>query len=196
MPLEDDAMPEATDGLRLRFVAEVDLTLDDHAAISDLLVASFPEHADTFRAASWYGARPDHRLWIEDSPGAIAAHLDLERRLIGVGGRDVLVAGVGEAATHPKWRGKGLGRRLMAELRRVVSTETEAPAEFGYLGCREEVVGFYERVGWHRIYRKVREINPDSREWTTSESPTLIMPAAKPFSAWPEGEINLRGTWW
>ena len=194
MPL-DGAMPAATEGLRLRFVAEADLSADDHAAISALLVAAFPEHAEIFRAASWYGARPDHRLWLEGPDGAPVAHLDFERRLVGIDDREVLVAGVGEVATHPDRQGRGLGRRLMAELRRVLTTKT--PTDFGYLGCREEVVGFYERVGWHRINQKTREIDPKSGEWTVSEEPTLILPATAPLSAWPrEGAINLRGMWW
>ena len=191
----DDTMPAAPDGLRLRFVAETELSTDDHAAISALLVAAFPEHADAFRTASWYGGRPDHRLWLEDLDGTLMAHLDFERRLIGVGDREVLVAGVGEVATHPRRQGRGLGRWLMAELRRVLTAET--PVGFGYLGCREEVVGFYERVGWHRIYQKTQEIDPGSREWTVSEGPTLILPAIAPLSAWPrEGTIDLRGMWW
>lgn len=185
----------ATDGLRLRFVAEAELSAEDHAAVSALLVAAFPEHADAFRTASWYGGRPDHRLWLEDSDSVLVAHLDFERRFIGVGDREVLVAGVGEVATHPEQQGKGLGRWLMAELRRVLTTET--PVGFGYVGCREEVVGFYERAGWHRIDQRTREIDPGSREWTVSEGPNLILPATAPLAAWPcEGTIHLRGMWW
>ena len=190
----DDTTP-TTDGLLLRFAAEEELSADDHAGISALLVAAFPEHADAFSTASWYGARPDHRLWLEDSDGAPVAHLDFERRIIGVGDREVLVAGVGEVATHPDRQGRGLGRLLMAELRRALTAET--PVDFGYLGCREEVIGFYERVGWYRIHQKTREIDPRSGEWTVSEGPTLILPATAPLSAWPrEGTIDLRGMWW
>lgn len=138
-------MPATTSKLRLRFVAEADLSANDHAVIPALLVSAFPEYAGTFCAASWYGGRPDHRLWLEETDGTLVAHLDFERRVIGVGNREVLVASVGEVATHPAQQGRGLGRRLMAELRRVLTTET--PADFGYLGCREEVIGFYERVG-------------------------------------------------
>ena len=84
---------------------------------------------------------------------------------------------------------------MMAELRRVLTTD--APVDFGYLGCREEIVGYYERVGWHRIDQKTREIDPVSREWTVSGGPTLILPATSPSSAWPrEGTIYLRGMRW
>lgn len=55
-------MPATTSKLRLRFVAEADLSANDQAVISALLVSAFPEYAGTFCAASWYGGRPDHRL--------------------------------------------------------------------------------------------------------------------------------------
>lgn len=58
-------MPATTSKLRLRFVAEADLSANDHAVISALLVSAFPEYAGTFCAASWYGGRPDHRLWLK-----------------------------------------------------------------------------------------------------------------------------------
>lgn len=191
----DNAVLAGTDGLRIRLVAEMELSAGDHTAVSTLLVATFPEHAETFHAASWYGGRPDHRLWLEDSDGTLVAHLDFERRLISVGDEDILVAGVGEVATHPDHQGKGLGRLLMAALRRLLTTQV--PADFGYLGCREDVVGFYKRVGWHRIHQKTRETDPRSRQWTISYGPTLILPATAPLSAWPsEGMIDLRGMWW
>ena len=181
--------------LRLRVVAECDLTAQDHAAISALLVAAFPEHAATFASSSWYAARPDHRLWLHQPDGAVVAHLDFERRRIGVGDDEVLVAGVGEVAVHPLWRGLGLGAALMERLRGVL--RTDLPVDFAYLGCREEVVGFYERVGWHRIRHRVREVDPETGRWTVSEDPTLIMPATEPLDRWPrEGLIDLRGMWW
>jgi len=183
------------DAPRLRFVAEQDLTPADHAAISALLISAFPQYWDIFGAASWYGGRPDHRLWLEEPDGAAVAHLDFERRVIGVGNQEVLVAGVGEVATHPAWQGQGLGRRLMGELGRVLTTDT--PVSFGYLGCREAVVGFYERVGWHRVRQTIRDIDPATGQWTMSEAPTLIRPAMAPLAAWPrEGVVDLRGMWW
>ena len=98
-------------------------------------------------------------------------------------------------ATRPQQQSKGPGRRLMAEPQRVLTTDT--PVDFGYPGCREEIVGYCERVGWHRIDQKTREIDPGSREWTVSDGPTLILPATSPSSAWPrEGTIYLRGMWW
>ncbi|MGB3681819.1 MAG: GNAT family N-acetyltransferase [Rubrobacteraceae bacterium] len=188
-------MPVPDGELRLRFVAETDLVAGDHAAISALLRTAFPEHAEKFRVVSWYPGRPEHRLWLEKPNGAIVVHLYFERRLIGVGDREVLIAGVGGVATHPKQQGKGLGRLLMGELCRILTTKT--PVEFGYLGCREEVVGFYEQVGWHRIYQKVRELDPQSGEWTVSKDPTLILPATASLADWPrDGQIDLRGVWW
>ena len=139
-----DAMP-TTDRLRLCFAAEAELSADDHVGISAFLVAAFPEHDDAFGTASWYGARPDHRLWLGDSDGAPVAHLNFERRVIGVGDREVLVAGVGEVATHPERQGKGLGRQLTAGLLRILKAET--PVDFGYVGCRKRSSGSTSESG-------------------------------------------------
>lgn len=181
--------------LRLRFEAEADLSPTEHDAISQLLMKAFPRDAEVFRNASWYGARPDHRLWLENEVGEVISHLDFEQRLIGVGDRDILVAGVGEVATHPEYTKQGLGRKLMTELHRVLIERT--PVDFGYLGCLEEVVGYYQRVGWHRIKQKVQQIDPRSGEWTISAGPTLILSAGAQLSAWPvNGMVDLRGMWW
>lgn len=138
MHLEETALEE-TDGLRFRFVVEREIKPSDHAAISALLVAAFPEHAEIFRTASWYPGRPDYRLWIEDLNGVLVVHLNFEQRSVGVGDEEVMVTGVGGVAAHPR-----------------ICRETG----FGYLGCREEVVDFYERADWSRIDQETREIDP------------------------------------
>ncbi len=186
---------EETNALRCRLVAERDLTDAQDAAIRLLLVAAFPRSATIFSAASYYFARPDHRLWLETPSGVIVAHLDFEQRAIGVGAAEVLVAGVGEVATHPDYRRRGLGRRLMAELRTVL--REICPVDFGFLECREAVVGFYASVGWRRIVQPVREQEAETGAWIEYNGPTLILPARRTFEEWPHAElIDLRGMPW
>ena len=181
--------------LRCRLVAEHALTTAQDGAIRDLLTAAFPRYAARFSAASYYYSRPEYRLWLETPEGAIVAHLDFERRTIGVGAAEILVAGVGEVATHPAYGGRGLGRRLMAELRTIVR-ETY-PVEFGFLCCREAVVGFYTSVGWYRVAQTVRARAINRDEWHEFDGPALIFPAQRTLAAWPrEGLIDLRGMVW
>ncbi len=186
---------EETSGLRHRLVADRDLTEAQNEAIRQLLVAAFPQSAHRFSEASYYFARPDHRLWLETPSGVIVAHLDFEQRAIGVGAAEILVAGVGEVATHPDYQGRGLGQRLMAELRTILR-ET-CPVDFGFLECRETVVGFYASVGWRRIVQTVREQEAEGDVWIEYNGPTLILPARRTFEEWPrEGLIDLRGMPW
>ncbi|WP_119067778.1 GNAT family N-acetyltransferase [Rubrobacter indicoceani] len=194
MHLANTALEEV-DGLRFRLVAEQELRLGDHAAISALLITAFPKHVEIFRTASWYPGRPDYRLWIEGSDGALVAHLNFEQRSVSVGDKEIMIAGVGGVATRPDLQGKGLGKRLMVELRRVLIEETLVG--FGYLGCREEVVGFYERAGWRRIDQETWEIDPATGRRTFSIGPNLILPANSLLLDWPgAGTIDLRGMWW
>lgn len=181
--------------LRHRLVREDALTGANHDAIKRLLVAAFPQTAAVFSVASYWGAQPEYRLWLEDDDGTMVAHLDFERRVIDVGGREVLVAGVGEVATHPDWQRKGLGRRLMAAFRTVLCTELPVP--FGFLNCSEAVAGFYTSVGWHRMPQSTRERDRVTGTWTEHTLPSMVLPAMAPIEAWPrEGSIDLRGVPW
>ncbi len=181
--------------LSRRLVREDDLTEGEHRAIRELLVSSFPENATAFSATSYLGARPEYRLWLEDTQGEILAHLDFERRLVGVGADEVLVAGIGEVAVRPDLQGRGLGRALMQELRRVLAVDT--PAQFGLLYCLEEVAGFYARTGWHRVYQPTRSADPHSGEVYEEIETTFVLPGTEPLERWPGvGTIDLRGEGW
>jgi aminoglycoside 2'-N-acetyltransferase I len=188
-------MGEMPPELSVHLVDERDISPEQDAAIRALLVSAFSrESAEHFRTSSYWGPRPTHRLWLEDRDQAIVAHLDLETRTIQVGDVDVLVAGVGEVATAPGLQGSGVGRRMMAELQRVL--KSEAPVSFGILQCGDQVLGFYESTGWQRIDVLVRAIHPDSGQWDTVINNVLITPGMLPISAWPEGPVDLRGLLW
>ncbi len=184
---------------RLRLVPEDTLTDIEHDTIKRLLVAAFPQYADIFSAASYWGARPEYRLWMETADGEMLAHLDFGRRMITVGDCEITVAGVSEVATHPDWQGRGVGRQLMAHLRMFLQMDFHVP--FGFLNCREAVVGFYTSAGWHRVPQSTRFLDPDTNQWTKITSPAMILPAFASESldqyAWPsEGLIDLRGLPW
>src|SRR5689334_14569414 len=122
-------MTSAT-ALRCRLVAEGALSEANDDAIKQLLDAAFRQYTDIFAQVSYWGARPEYRLWLEDDDGAIVAHLDFGQRVILVGGQEVRVVGVGEVATHPDWQGRGVGRRLMAELHAILTTTMPVPFAF------------------------------------------------------------------
>jgi predicted N-acetyltransferase YhbS len=174
---------------------ETALTDADHAALCELLAAAFPHHRALFARQSWAWARKEARLWLADPAGQPLAHLAVERRLVDVGGREVLVAGVGEVAVHPRLHRGGLGAALMAELRPRL--RAEFAAEFGFLQCGSQVAGFYQAVGWTPVTNPVRHLDPgDERTVRETTGPTLVIAGRRTVPDWPAGVVDLRGLPW
>jgi GNAT superfamily N-acetyltransferase len=180
--------------ISLQLLEENHLCIKNHEAIQKLLVSAFPQYKEIFSYASYWGARPSHRLWIEMQNGEIISHLDFEIRQINVGAESILIAGIGEVATHPKFHKRGLGRLLMSELNKALRTTT--PVDFGYLQCRQAVLGFYTQVGWYIVNNKVQYIDPDTDKLTLGDSNSLILPACCSIDKWPTGLIDLQGMPW
>jgi predicted N-acetyltransferase YhbS len=175
---------------------ETALTEQDHSALAELLRAAFVGFPDEFAGLrSWALARKEARLWLADGSGRPVAHLAVERRVVGVGGSESLIAGVGEVAVAPDLQGRGLGARLINELRARLSTEFAA--DFGFLQCGERVVGFYRRAGFTRASNAVRYLDmKDERTVRETNSPTMVMPGRRPVTEWPDGVVDLRGLPW
>jgi aminoglycoside 2'-N-acetyltransferase I len=185
--------PPAT--LRPRFLREDDLTPAQQEAIRQLLIRAFARTARRFATATYWGARPEFRLWLETPASMVVAHLDYERRMVGVGDRDILIAGVGEVAVHPDWQGRGLGRRLLDECRAILEAHT--PVDYGYLNCLAEIAGFYTAVGWQRTDQPSVRLHPDTGERTLWTGATMILPVREPLERWPPEEtVDLRGMSW
>lgn len=164
-------------------------------AIRALLNAAFPQFAEVWAIFTYWGSLPEGRVWLEDEEGELLAHLGFSRRRVGVGAAEVCIAGVGAVCTSPRVQGRGLGRALLWELRRVL--REECPADFAFLGCREEVAPFYERCGFSRVRQVVRYLDPDDGVWVENPGPAMVLPARAPLSAWPrEGLVDLRGLPW
>lgn len=141
-----------------------------------------------------YGYSPAdvHVMLFRDSQ--LVGHVGFQRRVIAVGDRDVCVAGTGGVLVHRGSRGQGVGRLVMSSAQDAMRTDDRV--EFGYLGCRDEVVPFYRSTGWERVHATERHVSMnDQREFSiSSDGPILIFPASN--SSWPEGDIDLRGTPW
>lgn len=190
------------------FLHEAALASADEAAIRRLLVAAFPHHADFFYEHSFWGSPPEYRLIGREGDGPsrpdgqlvprprdILAHLGFGCRVARVGQTPVTIAGIGAVAVHPAWQGRKLGKEMFAELREFLRDETSV--EFGFLECREVVVGFYEKAGLRRVYQAVYSQDPDTGIWLHNYGPVMVLPVHKRIQDWPKGEvIDLQGMPW
>ncbi len=179
---------------------ETALTGDDHDALGVLLRSAFAAQADEFAGRSWPAsyARKEARIWLADEAGRPVAHLGLERRTVGVDGRDVLVAGVGDVAVDPARQGQGLGALLMQALDEQLRGQRGLfAADFGFVQCAEPVAGFYRSTGWSPVSNLVRLVAiADQRSVREGHWPTLIRPGRRALDEWPDGLVDLRGLPW
>lgn len=186
--------PVLDDGLDLAVIPHRLLTAAQLTVLGDLFDTEYAETHGQWNPDRPYGYSAADVHATISSGATVIAHVGFQRRLIGVGEHDVMVAGTGGVLVHPEWRRFGLGRRVMALAQRAM--RDDAAVDFGYLGCREAVVAFYQGCGWRRIHARERHVSiRDASETMTSDGHPILVYAAG-GSVWPSGEIDLRGTPW
>lgn len=153
----------------------------------------------------------EHGRWTPDAPYGyspanvhvlgfrgpfLIAHVGFQPRVIAVGTNDVLVAGTGGVLVDHRFRGTGLGSRAMRHAQKAM--RDEAGVDFGFLGCREEVVPFYEATGWYQVHATERCVSHvDQASVIVSQGgPALVCSAIRDARQWPHGDIDLHGTPW
>lgn len=172
-----------------------ELTRDDYAEKAVLCDSEYAATWGPWDPRAGYGyARGDlHALVRRD--GQLLGYAASARRFIGVGAEEVLIAGTGGVLTRKDARGTGIGRMLLTELQGA--SRGIAPADFGFLGCREEIVPFYEACGYTRVEAPILDVSPqDAMTVVKGHGPTMICPGTRATGSWPAGTIDLRGLPW
>ena len=180
--------------LTIRVVPHRELTRGDLAGLRTLFDAEYLDEFGDWNPEEPYGYAP-HDAHVMASRGDVTVgHVGWARRSIGVGERNVVIAGVGGVLVAETARGLRLGEQLMRTA--VASMRDAGDIEFGYLGCREEVVPFYQFCGWRRVAAVERSLN---RAGVPSidppGQPLLVLPLDSTLR-WPDGDIDLRGRAW
>jgi GNAT superfamily N-acetyltransferase len=183
-----------SEALRLR--PHEDLSTMELAALEKLFDSEYLSGYGRWSPEAPYGYSPADFHMLAFQGAVLAAHVGFQRRVISVGTHDVLVAGTGGVLVDRRFRGTGLGRRTMREAQRAM--REEADADFGYLGCRNEVVPFYESAGWVKVLATERCLSrTDQTSVIVSHGePKLICSSIRQTGEWPDGDIDLRGTPW
>jgi predicted acetyltransferase len=104
---------------------------------------------------------------------AVLAHAEIYQRKVGVGGRDVWVAGIAQVGVDPAYRRIGLATALV----RAAHIEARS-AGIDFAALFSEYLWLYEPIGYEQVDEArpnflVRELRGD----------------------WPDGEIDTHGEW-
>ncbi|MFF3038137.1 GNAT family N-acetyltransferase [Arthrobacter citreus] len=180
----------------IRVLRHGDLAATELGSLQSLFDSEYLNEFGPWNPDAPYGYSPADTHVLAFRGRALAAHVGFQRRLIAVGAGDVMVAGTGGVLVDERSRGTGLGRRMMRHAQKVMSGE--AGVDFGFLGCRREVVPFYESAGWVQVWATERCLSRlDQKSVVVSKGgPNLICSAKSDASVWPKGDIDLRGTPW
>ena len=182
--------------LNPRAIPHIALTTDEITELRKLFDSEYLADHGQWNPEKPYGYSPADVHVVAFEGSRIIAHVGFQARLISVGTADIVVAGTGGVLVDAEHRSTGLGSRVMAAAETAMREDHRI--RFGYLGCREEVVPFYESTGWRRIRAVERATSRTDHAGivTSDDSPLLICPVNARFSEWPQGEIDLHGTPW
>lgn len=179
--------------LSLRWTTE--LSARDYADMAVLFDSEYLEDWGSWNPKRGYGYARGELHCFARVGGKLVGYAASARRFIGVGNDEVLIAGVGGVLTAAEARGQGVGRGVLFGLQEAM--RGLAPADFGLLGCREDVVTFYQSCRFTLIESRIRDVSPrDAMSVIESGGPTLICEGTKPVEAWPVGIVDLRGLPW
>lgn len=179
-------------------IPHVDLTGELQDSVRALFDAEYLQSFGAWSPELPYGYAGHDLHLIAEQDGAVVGHVGWAHRLIAVGEQNLNIAGVGGVLVSPSARGSGLGQHLMKaalDTMRIMNDQGIVRLDFAYLGCREEVAGFYESCGFSRI--RAREFYVDRKgNPAVSEpgEPLYVFPLST--QSFPQGDINLAGRHW
>lgn len=137
-----------------RAVLHSDLSRRELECLRDLFDGEYFREHGPWDPDAPYGYAPADVHVVVSSDDRLLGHVGFQLRSIAVGVCGVTVAGTGGVLVRKESRGIGLGAALMRRAQasmRSFDVPGKPRAEFGYLGCRPEVVPFYQATGWRRI---------------------------------------------
>lgn len=125
----------------------------------------------------------------------VIGHVGCQKRTIIVGGQEVVVAGTGGVLVDSAYRQQGVAQQLLWHLQRA-SVDLLAVA-YGYLGCREGIVPFYEASGYVRIDAVEHSLERITHQSVIAAgTPIMICDGTESASTFPTGIIDLQGLPW
>lgn len=104
-----------------------------------------PDEGSEWEGASREWAGPQWGVFVREDSGRLVSYTGVVRTNGTADGRPVTIGGLGGIATHPAHRGRGYAAIGMA---RGLDHLTAAATEFALLVCRDELVAYYEKLGW------------------------------------------------
>jgi GNAT superfamily N-acetyltransferase len=174
-------------------IEEKSMPADLDRKIREILVECFPHNTDHYSQTRDWHCSPAWVVIATAPDGAMAAHCAMVEREVAVGGNThVTVAGVQGFSVRPPWRKAGLSDRIMA----MALTEARRRGiQAGLLFCLPSLERVYRRMGWRTAQVTVTMLDENGKTTPLPEK-NIAMVIPLTIDAFPDGDIDLRGTDW
>ena len=163
----------------------VDAELDRQ--LRQLLSSCFTKPGDSiFRDRRYYHEPPRWRWFVRGSPTELIAHIAAHDKTIGLPTGHLRIAGVAEVCVHPRHRGQGLIREILATAHAWL-TAHGVPAAVLF-GDKKH----YASSGYTNIFNSIRHHDPTTGVWAEKSFDCIMVKSLQPMD-WPAGPVDLRG---
>ncbi|MFM2658855.1 GNAT family N-acetyltransferase [Vibrio chagasii] len=126
----------------MEIISEIEVSKEQHQAITTLRNSAFPEHQVQ---RSYYKQLP-HMRALKHHEGQLVGYLGLDYRMINVGGHAFKVLGVIDFCITEDVRGKGLGSTMLSELDAYAKER-----DVDFIILISELHSFYSSHGYNRV---------------------------------------------
>lgn len=163
----------------------------DLVALSRLKDAVYPpKPGAVWEGASREWAAPMWGVFVRDDSGSLVSYTGVIRREGTHDGEPISIGGVGGIATHPEHRGRGYASIGMG---RAIDFLTGEGADFALLVCRDELVDYYEKLGW-RLFHGDLVVSQFGEPEVFTHNRVMVGDVNR--SAPESGTIDLKGPPW
>jgi hypothetical protein len=161
-------------------------------ALKALTAAVYPPQVLATRPGRFFQwAPPQWSVLGWTAEGRLITHVGIVTREGTLDAVPVKIGGIGSVKTHPQAQGRGYAS---AALRRAATAlEDDHHVDFSLLVCQEQLLPFYERLGWLSFPGRLIVEQPGGSIVFTVNHP-MVLPGVCP--APHEGVIDLRGLPW
>jgi len=171
---------------RIEYIRDRDVSAALDEELRALLSTCFTgSHNERFQWQRYYQEVPQHR-WLIREPGRVIAHIAMHEKRIGTAAGEFAICGVAEVAVHPEFRGRGLVKQLLGPANEAFARDG---VPFSFLFGNTKVYG---SSGYVPVKNALRHFDFACHEWLVRPLPAAMVKLLG-TTAWPEGEIDLRG---
>lgn len=138
---------------------------------------------------SW--AKPDWTI-IYTKNNELITFYNIIKRRVHFNDKTYIVAGINNVVTLPAHRGKGYSSKLLSSTKNFLFDDLEV--DYGLLLCAEELVSFYQLLGWYEVHSDLFFQQPTNqiKRWAAK---TMLLSNGKKKKIYPK-KIDLCGLPW